>query len=108
MLANGIPTDNHVAPFDVIETTKLIPDADDPNVLIDSAIKWLYGIEVSQGVKLVLKSILLSGQLTDYYWTNAWVQYLDDPDDPMKRNIVQQRLLGFYYYLVHLEEHHLC
>lgn len=108
MLANGIPTDNHVAPFDVIETTKLIPDADDPNVLIDSAIKWLYGIEVSQGVKLVLKSILLSGQLTDYYWTNAWVQYLDDPDNPMKRNIVQQRLLGFYYYLVHLEEHHLC
>ncbi|MCB0661993.1 MAG: DUF1800 family protein, partial [Saprospiraceae bacterium] len=108
MLANGIPTDNHVAPFDVIETTKLIPDASDPNLLIDNAVKWLYGIEVSAGVKLVLKSILLSGQLTDYYWTNAWVQYLDDPNDAMKRETVQRRLLGFYYYLVHLEEHHLC
>jgi hypothetical protein len=108
MLANGVPTDNFLTFFDILETTKKIPEASDPNKLIDNAIQWLYGISVSNAVKLVLKSILLSGQLTDYYWTNAWVQYLDNPTDPMKRETVYRRLQGFYYYLLHLEEHHLC
>ena len=108
MLIEGVSSENYAFPLDVIETVSQMPNPADPNDLIDDTINWLYGIEVSDGVKLVLKSILLSGQLTDSYWTVAWVLYEDDPDDPMKRETVRTRLIKFFYYLVHLEEFQLA
>ncbi len=104
MLIEGVPSENFPFPLDVIETVSQLPAPEDPNKLIDNTIEWLYGIEVSTGVKLVLKSILLSGQLTDSYWTTAWVEYESDPGDPMKRETVKTRLVKFFYYLLHLEE----
>jgi len=104
MLLNGIPSENFSFPLDVIETAKQIPNVEDPNALIENTVEWLYGIEVSAGVKLVLKSILLSGQLTDSYWTVAWVEYISDPTNEMKIETVRTRLIKFYFYLVHLEE----
>ena len=104
MLIEGISSDNYSFPLDVIKTVSQLPDPSDPNKLIDNTIEWLYGIEVSNGVKLILKSILLSGQLTDSYWTVAWFEYENDPDDPMKMETVRTRLIKFFYYLVHLEE----
>ncbi len=104
MILNGIPSPNYAYPIDVIETARQIPNVEDPNIFIENTVEWLYGIEVSAGVKLVLKSILLSGQLTDSYWTVAWVEYISDPTNPMKLETVKSRLVKFYYYLIHLEE----
>lgn len=104
MLLTGIPSTNYAYPIDVVETARQIPNVEDPNALITNTVDWLYGIEVSAAVKLVLKSILLSGQLTDSYWTVAWVEYISDPTNPMKLETVKSRLVKFYYYLIHLEE----
>lgn len=103
----GLESDNFTAQMDLIETTKQFSDPGNPVKLVEEALEWLYGIEVSVGVRLVLKSILLSGQLQDYYWTNAWNEYLADPDDPMKEETIRFRLLGFYRYILRLEEYQL-
>ena len=108
MIFVGLESTNFVAKPDLIETTKQFSDPGNPVKLVEEALEWLYGMEVSQGVKLVLKSILLSGQLQDYYWTDAWNEYLADPDDPMKEQTVRFRLLGFYRYILRLEEFQLA
>lgn len=104
MLAVGIESDNYAFPLDVISVTKQFDNPDDPRELIDKVTEWLFGIEISAGVKLVLRSILLSGQLQDYYWSNAWNEYIQNPNDPMAEETVRTRLQGMYYYLIHLEE----
>lgn len=104
ILLNGIPSGNYSFPIDVIGVARQIPDVENPNALIDHSIEWLFGIEVNSGVKQFLKSILLSGQSTDSYWTTAWVQHISDPTNQMKLNVVKIRLIRFYSYLLHLEE----
>lgn len=104
MLRVGIESDNAVAKMDIIGTAMQFDNPSDPVKLIDDAIEWLYGIEVSQGVKSILKSGLLSGQSQDYYWTVAWDEFIADPDDEMKRNTVLSRLNRMFRYLLRLEE----
>lgn len=104
----GIQTADYRSILEMIETTKQFSDPGNPNKLVDDATAWLFHIEISPTVKFILKTILLSGQISDYYWTNAWNDYIADPDNDMKREAVQSRLLGFYYYMFHLEEYQLC
>ena len=104
MLVSGIPAENYSFPLDVIETVAQMSNPADPIALIDETTEWLYGIEVSISVKAILRSILLSGQLTDSHWTTAWLVYENDPNDPMKLEIVRTRLIKYFFYIVHLEE----
>jgi hypothetical protein len=68
----------------------------------------MYTIQVSATVKLYLKTILLSGQSQDYYWTNAWLDYINNPTDAAKVNIVKQRLQYMFKYIMNLAEYQLC
>ncbi|MEM9884988.1 MAG: DUF1800 domain-containing protein [Bacteroidota bacterium] len=103
----GVSSDNFVAQLNILGTVAKIPEAEDPNALIDFILKWQYPTAVSDNFRRQLKAILLSGQSNDYYWTNAWYEYLDDPDDEMKRETVRNRLLSFFYTLLHQEEYQL-
>lgn len=103
----GISSENYTAAFDLVAVTKNFPDPADPNKLISDVLSWMFPIAVSPGVSFVLKSILLSGQVSDHYWSDAWNDHINNPDDEMKFEIVNARLKGFYYYLLHLEEYHL-
>jgi hypothetical protein len=52
------------------------------------------------------KTILLSGQASDYYWTAAWNNYKNDPNATNK-NIVLSRLQYMYKYLMNQAEYQL-
>ncbi len=82
-------------------------DAGDPNKLIDRVLEILYRVPVSTTLKNYAKNILLSGQTSDYYWTDAWDAY---KTNPTTTNIatVNTRLQTFYKLLVDLPEFHLC
>jgi len=80
---------------------------EDPNQLITDVIAHLYTMDVSAQVKTFLKSILLSNQTTDVYWTEAWTNYKLDPKNTAKINIVTTRLKEFYKYIMNLEEYQL-
>lgn len=79
----------------------------DPNALITDSLAMLYSIPVSQALKDFLKTILLSGQSTDIYWTSAWTDYKNNPSNASFYKIVLTRLLAFYKYLMNLAEYQL-
>ena len=79
----------------------------DPNALIADSLAMMYSIPVSQALKDFLKTILLSGQSTDIYWTSAWTDYKNNPSNASFYKIVLTRLLSFYKYLMNLAEYQL-
>jgi hypothetical protein len=58
-------------------------------------------------VRDFLKSILLSGQSTDSYWTGAWVTYKSNVNITANRTIVLTRLQSMFKYLMNLPEYQL-
>jgi uncharacterized protein (DUF1800 family) len=81
-------------------------DASDPNKLIDRVIELLYRVPVTTKFKNYAKNILLSGQSSDYYWTDAWDAYKTNPTTA-NTNIVNTRLQTFYKLFVNQPEFHL-
>lgn len=94
---------------DIIEVAKQFSDPSDPNVLIQESIDLMYAMDISSTKKQSLKqSTLLFGQSSDHYWTDAWNDYLANPNDPVKKNLVLTGLLYMYKYLLDLAENQLA
>lgn len=108
LLWAGIATDNTQVPLDILGTVAKLPNPEDPNALIDMLTSWQLGIDISDSLRNRLKAILLSGQISDYYWTDAWLTFAADPANEMKRETVRNRLLAFFYTFLHQEEYQLC
>lgn len=88
---------------------KTLPNPMDPNDLITDSVKYLLGVELSTASKNQLKTdILLGGQSSDYYWTNAWVGYITNPNDMANTTTVRNRLRDLYKYLMNLAEYQLA
>jgi uncharacterized protein (DUF1800 family) len=81
-------------------------DAGDPTKLIDAVLELIYRVPVSAKFKQYIKNILLSGQSSDYYWTDAWDAYKTNPT-AMNTTTVKTRLQSFYKFLVDQPEFHL-
>lgn len=76
----------------------------DPNVLIDECAQLLLGISLSDEIKNGFKTILLSGQIDDFYWTDAWDLYISDKSNNEYRLVVQTRLTSFFQPFLQLAE----
>ncbi len=96
-----------VARIDWVLYTNTYDRAYDPNFLIEDVLSTVLGVEVAPEVKGYLKAFLLSGQLSDYYWTAAWNSWRSNPFDQMTRNTVENRLKPFYQYILQLDEYQL-
>ena len=81
---------------------------EDPVQLVDDIVKLLLPMDLSAFKKYLLKSILLSGQASDYYWTNAWNAYLANPNDTMAYETVRTRLALLHKYIMSLPEYQLA
>jgi uncharacterized protein (DUF1800 family) len=82
--------------------------AGDPNKLIDAALELLYRVPPTAAMRTYLKTtILLGGQASDYYWTDAWNAYKNAPTNTMNLNIVTTRLQAFYKFLIQNPEYQL-
>ena len=93
--------------IDSIEYNKLFSNPSNPNEVISNFIKYLLPKDLSANQKDYMKSILLSNQLGDYYWTNAWNNYIGTPT-PDNEMIVRFRLDTLINYITSLEEYQLC
>lgn len=107
MISNGYTRNGKKINIDIISFVDNLPNPSDPNTLIDDSLSLIYAIEVSPEVKVFLKSILLSGQLTDSYWTGAWNAYKSNVTVAANRTIVLSRLQAMYKYLMNLPEYQL-
>ncbi|MDZ4840364.1 MAG: DUF1800 domain-containing protein, partial [Bacteroidota bacterium] len=93
---------------DVIAVTKQFSKPADPNKLIEEAINYLFPLNAGPSLAVSLKYILLSGQSSDYYWTDAWEDYLAKPNDAMLKSAVVTRLTQFFGYIMSQSEYQLC
>ena len=104
MTNNGYTRNGFRMQFDFVTYAKTFSNPGNPNDLIDEALKYIYRIDVSPQVKQQMKvQMLLSNQLYDYYWTNAWAAYISNPTTA-NYNIVNTRLKDLFRYLMNLSE----
>ena len=95
--------------IDPIAFATQLSNPGDPNALIADSLEVLYRVPLSDTSKTTIKTtILLSGQVSDYYWTNAWNAYLANPTDTMAYQTVYMRLRDLYRYFMNLAEYQLA
>jgi uncharacterized protein (DUF1800 family) len=82
--------------------------AGDPNLLIDAVLEIMYRVPPTAAMRTYLKTtILLGGQASDHYWTDAWVAYKAAPTNTTNLNIVTTRLQAFYKFIIQNPEYQL-
>ncbi|MCW3126960.1 MAG: hypothetical protein JWO03_2618 [Bacteroidetes bacterium] len=105
----GAPVNTFTVKIDVLDYCSNLPNPSDPVAVVNDTIDLLYMIDVSQTSKDGIRIYgLLGGQTTNGYWTTAWTDYVNDPTNVTKKNIVETRLQGFFKYLMNLSEYHLA
>ncbi len=109
LINSGYSRNNQKIIIDPIAFAKSLSNPADPNALISDSLAVLYTVPVSDVSKQIIKkSILLTGQDQDYYWSDAWNVYVASPNDNMAYQTVFQRLRGLYKYLMDLPEYQLA
>ncbi|HVI43607.1 MAG TPA: DUF1800 domain-containing protein [Chitinophaga sp.] len=94
--------------IDAIAFADKLPNPSDPVALVNDSLDILYRVGVSDNLKNALKTnILLSGQSSDYYWTNAWNNYKGSPGNAVYRDDVKVRLQSLFRYIMDLSEYQL-
>ena len=80
----------------------------DPNILIRDAVRYLLALPLSpESLVQIKKDILLGGQISDHYWSDAWTKYLNTPGDKANTEIVKSKLSSLYHYLTSQPEYQL-
>jgi uncharacterized protein (DUF1800 family) len=82
--------------------------ASDPNLLIDAVLELHYRVPPTTAMRTYLKTtILLGGQASDHYWTDAWTAYKAAPTNAAALSLVTTRLQAFYKFLIQNPEYQL-
>ena len=110
MINNGFATKTKAKMvIDVIAFAASLPNPQDPVALINNSIQFLYTVDIPSSEKDHIKSnILLSnlqGMEADHYWTNAWNNLTQKPDDQINKKLVTQKLKALYKYLMNRPEY---
>jgi uncharacterized protein (DUF1800 family) len=104
---NGLTTKIEV---DVIAWVKQFPNVicEDPDALVDQCVKYLLPIDLSTTVKNTLKTQnLLSNQIENHYWSDAWSSYISNPTNTTNLNTVKTRLKSLLSTITQLAEYQL-
>ncbi len=108
MLLNGYSRGGKTIKIDPTLFAKSLPAPGDPNKLISDSIIYLFRLPLTQSsMDQLKKDIILGGQTSDYYWTNAWTAWITNPNDVVNANIVKTKLRDLYQYLMKLAEYQL-
>ena len=109
LVGMGYSRNGKILRIDPVKFTETIPDAADPNKLINNILQFLYRVPISDAAKGRIKTaILLTNQAQDYYWSNAWNAYKADPTNMTKYDVVFLRLQTLYKYFMNLAEYQLA
>ena len=107
LLTSGYTRNGKKIFIDVLTYVNALSNPGNPNLLISDTVAHLCAIDLTTEVIQFLKGILLSGQSTDSYWTDAWTSYKANPTNTVTRNMVVSRLNSMFSYLLNLPEYQL-
>ena len=109
MVQSGYTFNGKKIIVDGAEFAKTLPNPGDPNKLIDDICKMIFRIDISAASKTQLKTdILLGGQSTDFYWTDAWNLFISAPANISNTTTVKNRMRDLLKYLMDLAEYQLA
>jgi hypothetical protein len=103
MAAGLIPLFDRPWGIDVLKIVGKIPNATDPNSMIEALVSLALPWPLSPDQLVYLKEILIPG-LPDFEWTVEYGAYLLDPTDDAKRMAVENRLRAVFLALMGLPE----
>jgi hypothetical protein len=103
----GIDINGFKIRIDTVTYAKQFSNVADPNELVRQLALYLLPREVSVTQKNYMKSILLSNQASDHYWTDAWNAYIASPGNPVLEGQVRDRLDSLISYITGIEEYQL-
>ncbi len=108
MINTGYSRGGFRVQFNCVAFAQTLTNPGNPNDLIDETLSIVFRNDLSAQSKLQIKTqILLTGQLYDYYWTNAWVAYVSSPTTA-NFNTVNTRLKPLFQYFFNLSEYQLA
>ncbi|MDH3711311.1 MAG: DUF1800 domain-containing protein [Cyclobacteriaceae bacterium] len=94
-------------PADLLEFVEGFTAPADPNLLLADLSELLFGTSLATNELDQLKTILLSGQREDYYWSNAWYDYENNPGNGEYKLVVENRLKSLFQRVFQRGEFHL-
>ncbi len=107
MVNNGFIRNGQRVVFNLVPYVQQFSNPGNPGDLIDDVLKYIFRNQLSFESKKAIKiQILLSNQLYDYYWTNAWMAYISSPTTA-NFNVVNNRLKQLFQYFMNLSEYQL-
>lgn len=108
MIDTGYTRNGRRVIVDAISLAKNISsNPSDPNQLIQDFFELFISTEIDQATKDNLKKqILLSGQVSDRYWTDAWANY-QTVQNTINFNLVNNRLKALLKYIMNLPDYQL-
>ncbi len=95
---------NGTIKINVLTYTASLSDPENPDALIDEVLEIMHPIGSDTNLKNQLKSILLSNQTANYYWSTAWSNYATNPSNTTYANTVSGRLKTFYQRILNMAE----
>ncbi len=104
---NGVTAGGINLKIDCIAFAQQFTSPEDPNLLIADSAALLSPNDIGATQTAFLKTILLSNQNADYYWTDAWSLYTNNPTNTSYKAIVETRLRSIYTYLMDMAEYQL-
>lgn len=108
LINTGYTRKGKILKVDPFLFTKSLSNPADPNSLIDDVVKYLLAIPLTGESKTqIKKDILLGGQISDHYWSDAWTKYVNNPGDMANTETVKSKLSSLYQYLTSLAEYQL-
>ncbi len=107
LVNGGYSNSGFIMSINAVELAKRMTNPGDPNVLILDFNKYLLRRDLSLGLRNQIKTdILLTGQATDSYWTDAWNAYINAPSVLNNYTVVNNRLKQLVlYFMSKLEEY---
>ena len=86
-----------------------LSDASNPNTLINDLVKYLLRADLTITSKnQIKKDILLAGQSQDYYWSNVWLEFINNPSNTANATIAKNRTRDLIKYFMNLPEYQLA
>jgi hypothetical protein len=87
----------------VLEIVNSIPEAYDPNVLVNSLAEVMFNYPITANQLTSLKDILIPG-LPDFEWTVEYSDYLSDPTNQDLATSIVNKLKGLFSVMVRMSE----
>ncbi len=77
----------------------------DPNFVVDTFIEYLLPLDLDAAQKTQIKQqTLLSGQVSDYYWSSAWLNYSQNPTNSTYITTIENKLRALVDAIMSLAE----